>query len=893
MSAFRITKGDIILAAAEQHAYFRSLYTKLLENYGARTFAVSPVNLITQQEIKDLLRYADLFSKSNVTNKISFHRNLAQEIVIMLSFVFEDNEEAKLHISAVQKIVLKNASNYAGLEKVDMGGAELSEDFLSLLSEEVDKMINKVPNNETEYFSDAQKEAFRNLCNMQFYSFSAPTSMGKTYIIRNFLSQKLEEVETDCIVMVLPTKALINEIENDLTDKYERELKGNNYVIITIPDQIHFFRSQKKILIFTPERLLQAFNDGIVPKIDYLFIDEAQKIFENDSRTPYYYKILEKVNTEMRLAKVFFSSPYAKNPEELLNLISNPYKENRQEIARSDAFDFSPVSQKQFIIDSLTGNIEIYNNLEKTIISIACIKKDWKDIVCEQTKRGATIVYCKSKADAVEYARQYAENLLDKPSDSDVDELIKKIKSDVNADYYLIPLLKKGVAFHMGIMPAEIRRSVEDLIKNGKIDIVFCTSTLLEGVNLPAVNVFVLSHKKGTSTLSTLELKNLMGRAGRIRYNLWGNAFLLNICSQDSVGEYHKHFSQILSSNKLLPEVDGRKREIVTSLFNRNFVFNKKKSESYDDLAKFVMYRNVLAIALKSSDKNSPIYKHYAALIEKEQLSKELIEIDSADILDIRFAPEIVNKIKEEISTDKISLPKIVHIEDIVDDEPSERVKQAIESNSAEIFDFYIKLYDVFSWDVFERKDQIGNVEKKTESLSHYARLTSRWIAGQRLSKIIFGRMFGYEKNGEYWDKYERVKKPYRKDSDVAKNYVIMEVMDEIENELKFSLSNYITKFVKLYRGLKTDVPENTIADYIDYGTMNDIIIIFQKMGVNREVAKEIYTNSLYEVNSEGKYVITDFSKLQEITKHKDEMERIEKNLRNIIKADPAEEGDI
>jgi len=141
MSAFKITKGDVILAAAEQHAYFRSLYKKLLENYGAKTFSVSPASLITQQEVKDLLRFADIFAKSNVTNKISFHRNLAQEIVIMLSLVFESNTEAILQISAVQKVVLKNASNYAGLEKIDIAGMELSEDFLSLLSEEVDRAI--------------------------------------------------------------------------------------------------------------------------------------------------------------------------------------------------------------------------------------------------------------------------------------------------------------------------------------------------------------------------------------------------------------------------------------------------------------------------------------------------------------------------------------------------------------------------------------------------------------------------------------------------------------------------------------------------------------------------------------------------------------------------------
>lgn len=47
----------------------------------------------------------------------------------------------------------------------------------------------------------------------------------------------------------------------------------------------------------------------------------------------------------------------------------------------------------------------------------------------------------------------------------------------------------------MGYLPSTIRARIESLYKDGKIHTLFCTSTLLEGVNLPADNLFITSHK--------------------------------------------------------------------------------------------------------------------------------------------------------------------------------------------------------------------------------------------------------------------------------------------------------------------------------------------------------------------------------------------------------------
>lgn len=56
----------------------------------------------------------------------------------------------------------------------------------------------------------------------------------------------------------------------------------------------------------------------------------------------------------------------------------------------------------------------------------------------------------------------------------------------------------------------------------------FCTSTLLEGVNLPADNLFITDNKIFRRQMSPVDFRNLIGRVGRISYNLYGNVYFVS-----------------------------------------------------------------------------------------------------------------------------------------------------------------------------------------------------------------------------------------------------------------------------------------------------------------------------------------------------------------------------
>ena len=86
--------------------------------------------------------------------------------------------------------------------------------------------------------------------------------------------------------------------------------------------------------------------------------------------------------------------------------------------------------------------------------------------------------------------------------------LQKKLKDDIHADYYLADIIKKGVAYHVGYLPLHIRTKIEELYRDRHIKSIFCTSTLIEGVNLPADNLIVLSCRIGSKgNMNQVEFK--------------------------------------------------------------------------------------------------------------------------------------------------------------------------------------------------------------------------------------------------------------------------------------------------------------------------------------------------------------------------------------------------
>ena len=160
-----------------------------------------------------------------------------------------------------------------------------------------------------------------------------------------------------------------------------------------------------------------------------------------------------------------------------------------------------------------------------------------KDVVTYINGRqyGKTLLYCKSPGKAAEYSIQLSER-----SESDVfdsypegfKEFIAHIQKeyDVNHsidEWSLIKVLKKGFGIHHGKLPKYIQQEILEQFNKGTFDVLFCTSTIVEGVNTDAQNMIILNASKGRNKLTPFDIKNIKGRAGRYYHCFIGRVFYM------------------------------------------------------------------------------------------------------------------------------------------------------------------------------------------------------------------------------------------------------------------------------------------------------------------------------------------------------------------------------
>ena len=87
-------------------------------------------------------------------------------------------------------------------------------------------------------------------------------------------------------------------------------------------------------------------------------------------------------------------------------------------------------------------------------------------------------------------------------------------------------------------MPWIVKTETERLFKVGCIKFLVCTSTLMEGVNLPAKSIFVRAPRKGRNNpMNAVDFWNLAGRAGRQGKEFQGNIICIDTNNYELWGD--------------------------------------------------------------------------------------------------------------------------------------------------------------------------------------------------------------------------------------------------------------------------------------------------------------------------------------------------------------------
>lgn len=393
-------------------------------------------------------------------------------------------------------------------------------------------LSNSLPSKQPDdiYVNRFQIDLWERIQQTRWLSVSAPTSTGKSFLLCNWMSEAVAEGKPQLIVYLVPTRALIQQVADDLKKHFAK--KGIKANISSFPHVDKLDQSQNNIFVFTQERLYLFINSGKYEQlIDTVIVDEAHKV-EDDARGLLLEQAIDKLVVANSNIKFIFACPFINNPEILL--------QQSPSAIHADAFKSEHVTVNQNLIwIRQTPRKPLYWEMEliidkKDSIPLGQIKlaarfdRESKKLplIAHALCKSGCLIYSNSPSQTETMAR-YLYELSGEGSETDDAEmlsLIDLVKKTIHQDYELCVTLARGVAFHYGNMPLLVRSEIERLFRASKIRYLVCTSTLIEGVNLPCKSIFICKPQRGNGKpMKEFDFWNLAGRAGRLGHEFQGN----------------------------------------------------------------------------------------------------------------------------------------------------------------------------------------------------------------------------------------------------------------------------------------------------------------------------------------------------------------------------------
>jgi RAD3-like DEAD/DEAH box helicase len=406
---------------------------------------------------------------------------------------------------------------------------------LEVVAREIENTVED-PASDAKLLTDFQVGMLEAFSESPAVSVSAPTSAGKSFILSLEVIRKLTQQPQASVVYLVPTRALIRQVILTLRRDLVKSGLGN-VPLRSVPTPIARDAAPSGVVyVLTQERLLSLLHaDEADVWITTLIVDEAQGIGDG-ARGVLLHSAIDAVLERFPEAKVFFASPLARNPEYLLKLFRRsglPFLEQH-----------SPVSQNLVLVGP--GNVGATfasfqlvlpgervdlgeRDLGFSLREVGVLSRRAKLALAVQGARSCCIVYANGARDAEKIAAEIASAIASAPTqDQEVAEFVTFLEEQVHKEYGLIDALKKKVGFHYSNMPGSVRAGVEELCARNKLKFICCTSTLLQGVNLPARDIVIENPKRGMGKpMQRGDFVNLAGRAGRLLREFHGNVWCL------------------------------------------------------------------------------------------------------------------------------------------------------------------------------------------------------------------------------------------------------------------------------------------------------------------------------------------------------------------------------
>lgn len=312
---------------------------------------------------------------------------------------------------------------------------------------------------------------------------SAPTSFGKSMLIEEVVASG----EYHNIVIIQPTLALLDETRRKLKKYSER------YKLIVRTTQAPS-TEKGNIFLLTAERVMEFPN---MPQIQLLILDEFYKLsnkrgdYRNNTLNTAFVRIMKNPD-----CKFYLLGPNIDQiPEGFVKKYNAVFYQT----------DFSMVMTTE---ENMFENVQTQKGgkvAEPDLFSVL-------DGLGDQT-----LIFCSSPRIARKLAFSYCEHLISLGAAKKQElPLVDWISKNLSYRWSLSACLQYGIGVHDGAMPKHITSSTIHYFNERKIRYLFCTNTIIEGVNTSAKNVVYYDNKIGPRDVDFFDYSNIKGRAGRL-----------------------------------------------------------------------------------------------------------------------------------------------------------------------------------------------------------------------------------------------------------------------------------------------------------------------------------------------------------------------------------------
>ena len=369
---------------------------------------------------------------------------------------------------------------------------------------------------------------------------SAPTASGKTALAELAICKTLSADGT--ALFIAPLRALTNEKESEW-ERFE-ELGYSVYVVSGERDLNPRRAARADVLVTTPEKADSATRKhdsarySFITDIDCVVIDEVH-LLDSEKRGA----VLEVTVSRLRRLqdpRVIALSATMPNIDDVAEWLDAP-----AETTYEFGDEYRPVDLETGVKTYSHGSnafADKYRRLYRALdLAEPHIRED-----------GQALVFVSSRQDTVQAAKKARDEITDRdiPIDSRGDYDFHNDATSLTNDT-LRQSVTDGVGFHHAGLGKSDRDKVEQWFKDGKIKLLFSTSTLAWGVNLPARCVVIRDTKyhdplEGETDISPLDVLQMLGRAGRPGYDDVGYGWV--VCDHADADRYR----QLLADGKAI-----------------------------------------------------------------------------------------------------------------------------------------------------------------------------------------------------------------------------------------------------------------------------------------------------------------------------------------------------